>query len=71
MTKGHMAPKEDKQQDWNVTNVTEMDGVTTMEFNRLKDTGDNESDNVIGVSTVCNRPIISKYPDWIRTSQAN
>ena len=54
-----MAPKEDKERDWKVTTITEIDGVTTMEFNRKKDTGDTEGDNVIGVGT-----IISKHTDW-------
>ena len=46
-----MPPKEDVQQDWEVTTMTEIDGVTTMEFFREKDTGDTEGDNVIGVGT--------------------
>ena len=53
MTNGHIAPKEDEQQDWFVTNTAESDGVTTMEFNRKKDTGDITGDNVIGVGTAC------------------
>jgi len=53
MTKGHKPPEEDKQQDWEVSNITEIDGVTTMEFNRKRDTGDREGDNVIGVSSAC------------------
>lgn len=48
-----MPPKEDEKQNWNVTNITEIDGVTTMEFNRKKDTGDAVGDNIIGVGTSC------------------
>lgn len=59
-----MPPTEDVQQDWNVTAITESDGVTTMEFNRKKDTGDTEGDNVIGVGT-----IISNHPDWTLRSE--
>lgn len=59
-----MAPKEDKEQDWKVTAITEIAGVTTMEFNRKKDTGDTKGDNVIGVGT-----IISKHPDWTLRSE--
>ena len=53
MTNGHMAPKEDEKQNWFVTDIAENDGVTTMEFNRKKDTGDDKGDNVIGVGTAC------------------
>lgn len=48
-----MAPKADEQQDWEVLNIGENDGVTTMEFCRKKDTGDRSGDNVIGVGAAC------------------
>jgi len=54
-------PEEDVKQNWNVTNITEIDGVTTMEFNRKKDTGDEEGDNIIGVGTSC------KYTDHLES----
>ena len=46
-----MAPKEDDKQDWTVANITESDGMTTMEFSRKKNTGDVEGDNIIEVGT--------------------
>lgn len=49
MTNGHLSPEADQQQDWRVTNITESAGITTMKFNRKKDTGDREGDNVIEV----------------------
>lgn len=47
MTNGHLLPKEDEHQDWNITNITESNGTTTMEFSRKKNTGDAVGDNVI------------------------
>lgn len=47
MTNGHMLPKEDEHQDWNITSITESNGTTTMEFSRKKNTGDAVGDNVI------------------------
>lgn len=47
MTNGHMLPKEDERQDWNITSITESNGNTTMEFSRKKNTGDDVGDNVI------------------------
>ncbi|XP_022789806.1 putative DBH-like monooxygenase protein 2 [Stylophora pistillata] len=47
MTNGHMLPKEDEHQDWSITNITESNGTTTMEFSRKKNTGDAVGDNVI------------------------
>ncbi|RMX43739.1 hypothetical protein pdam_00006364 [Pocillopora damicornis] len=47
MTNGHVAPKEDGHADWNVSNIIESNGTTTMEFSRKKDTGDANDDNVI------------------------
>ena len=50
MTDGYKRPKCDESQDWHVTSLTENDGMTTMEFYRLRNTSDAEGDNVIGVS---------------------
>ena len=50
LTDGHKRPKCDESQDWHVTNLTENDGMTTMEFYRLRNTNDAEGDNVIDVS---------------------
>lgn len=61
MTRGYMAPEVDEKQDWNVTKITEIDGVTTMEFNRKKDTDDID-DNVIGVGTACKQTNHLKIP---------
>lgn len=52
MTDGHMAPKADQQQDWNVTKITENEGVTSIEFYRKKNTSDPDDDNVIGVGSI-------------------
>ena len=49
MTNGHVAPIEDDHADWNVSNIIESNGTTTMEFSRKKDTGDANGDNVIEV----------------------
>ena len=50
LTDGHKRPKCDESQDWHVTKLTENDGMTTMEFYRLRDTTDAEGDNFIDVS---------------------
>ena len=52
MTNGHIPPVADKQQDWEVTNITENEGMTSMEFYRKKNTSDPDGDNVIGVSSI-------------------
>ena len=52
MTDGHMAPEADQQQDWQVTNITENEGVTSIEFYRKKNTSDPKGDNVIGVGSI-------------------
>ena len=49
MTDGHIPPEADEKQDWTVTNLTEIEGMTTMEFQRKQNTSDVEGDNVIGV----------------------
>ena len=53
LTDGHKRPAWDASQDWHVTNLTENDGMTTMEFYRLRNTNDAEGDNVIDVSSIC------------------
>ena len=56
MTDGHKYPTPDDKQesDWNVTNLTERDGRTVIEFTRKQNTSD-LNDHVIGVSTLhCN-----------------
>ena len=56
MTDGHIRPKPDTKQesDWIVTDLTEVDGRTMIEFTRKQNTSDTE-DHVIGVSTLhCN-----------------
>ena len=56
MTDGHVHPTPDTKQesDWIVTNLTEVDGRTMIEFTRKQNTSDT-MDNVIGVSTLhCN-----------------
>ena len=50
LTDGHKRPKCDESQDWHVTKLTENDGMTTMEFYRLRNTTDAEGDNFIDVS---------------------
>lgn len=50
LTDGHKRPAWDASQDWHVTNLTENDGMTTMEFYRLRNTNDVEGDNFIDVS---------------------
>ena len=52
LTDGHRRPAWDARQDWHVTNLTENDGITTMEFYRLRNTEDAEGDNVIDVSSI-------------------
>ena len=56
MTDGHVHPTPDAKQesDWIVTNLTEVDGRTMIEFTRKQNTSD-DCDHVIGVSTLhCN-----------------
>ena len=56
MTDGHVHPTPDAKQesDWIVTNLTEVDGRTVIEFTRKQNTSDTD-DHVIGVSTLhCN-----------------
>ena len=50
LTNGNKRPAWDASQDWHVTKLTENDGITTMEFCRLRNTNDAEGDNVIDVS---------------------
>jgi len=57
MTDGHKRPKVDKQEDWTVTSLSEINGTTTMEFNRKQNTSDAEGDNVIGVSSLKQRTL--------------
>ena len=64
MTDGHKQPSTDARQNWNVTNLTEANGMVIMAFNRKQDTTDTEGDNVIGVSThVCLQRKTSIYCD--------
>ena len=75
MTDGHILPKPDTKQesDWNVTNLTEMNGWTVMEFTRKQNTSDID-DHVIGVSTLhCNgktsQLIVQNVEDLINVNQ--
>jgi len=60
LTDGHKRPKVDKKQDWTVTSLSEINGTTTMEFNRKQNTTDTEGDNVIGPGL---RRIVWAYHD--------
>ncbi|XP_029203462.2 DBH-like monooxygenase protein 2 homolog [Acropora millepora] len=60
LTDGYKRPKCDESQDWHVTSLTENDGMTTMEFYRLRNTSDAEGDNVIGPGE---RRIVWAYND--------
>ena len=52
LTDDHRRPAWGASQDWRVTQLTENDRITTMEFYRLRNTNDAEGDNVIDVSSI-------------------